>query len=114
MSASLRRLLIAGLSLLPVACIKTPVQQGNVLDAAKVSAIAVGDTRFRVETLLGTPVLEDRLHPNRAVYVQSYEDEATGTLRNRRVVVIYDKSLRVARIIREMGDEGGDRGRAEQ
>ncbi len=95
--------LMVGLSL--SGCLKTPVQQGNVLHSKQVEAISVGDTRFRVETLLGTPVLKDILHPNRAVYVESYEDEATGELRNRHVTVVYDQSLRVQSIDRSaMGD----------
>lgn len=81
-------------------CLKNMVQQGNVLQEKQVAAIAVGDTRFRVESLLGTPILQSPLHPNRAVYVESYEDEDTGSLNNRHVIVDYDQSLRVKSIDR--------------
>jgi len=81
-------------------CLKNPVQQGNILKDKQDAAIAVGDTRFRVETLLGTPVLNDILHPNQAVYVESYEDEATGELNNRHLTIVYDQSLRVQSIDR--------------
>ncbi len=94
------------LPLVLVGCLNVPVQQGNVLDREKVEAIAVGDTRFRVESLLGTPVIEDIFHPDRVTYVQSYEDEATGELRNRRVIVEYDRSLRVVSVTREMKQKG--------
>jgi len=81
-------------------CLKNLVQQGNVLQDKQVAAIAVGDTRFRVESLLGTPVLKSPLHPNRAVYVESYEDKTTGKLNNRHITVDYNQSLRVQSIDR--------------
>ncbi|MDX8414506.1 MAG: outer membrane protein assembly factor BamE [Mariprofundales bacterium] len=81
-------------------CLKNLVQQGNVIPNKTVATIAVGDTRFRVESLLGTPVLKSALHPNRAIYVESYEDEATGALNNRHITINYDQSLRVESIDR--------------
>jgi len=81
-------------------CLKNLVQQGNVIPDKTVAAIAVGDTRFRVESLLGTAVLTSPLHPNRAVYVESYEDKETGVLNNRHITVNYDQSLRVESIDR--------------
>ncbi|MDQ6950542.1 MAG: outer membrane protein assembly factor BamE [Mariprofundales bacterium] len=86
-------------------CLHITVQQGNMIDSTHVDAIALGDTRFRVETLLGTPVLNDVLHPNRATYVEYYEDKSGGKLPSRWVIIHYDESLRVSAI--ERHDKGG-------
>jgi len=55
-------------------CMHHVIHQGNVLKPALVDAIQEGDSRFHVESVLGSPVLNDVLHPNRAVYVEWYRN----------------------------------------
>ncbi|MDQ6964856.1 MAG: outer membrane protein assembly factor BamE [Mariprofundales bacterium] len=97
-----RVLLLVAISLITLltGCIKTAVQQGNVLSESRVAAVAVGDTRFHVESLLGSPVIKMPLHSNWAVYVESYEDVATGKLNSRHITIVYNQSLRVQSIDR--------------
>jgi outer membrane protein assembly factor BamE (lipoprotein component of BamABCDE complex) len=81
-------------------CMHHVIHQGNVLKPALVDAIQEGDSRFHVESVLGSPVLNDVLHPNRAVYVEWYKNPETGQSFKRRVIIYYDRSERVDRIER--------------
>lgn len=81
-------------------CVHEPIHQGNRLDNDKVYQIRKGDTRFHVEQLLGTPVLNDTLHPNRANYYEEFEDEESGKIKKRGVEITYDDALRVIQIKR--------------
>lgn len=92
-------------------CMHEPVHQGNVLKPNAVAAIHEGMTRFAVEQLLGTPVLKDALHPDRAVYVEYFEDEQTGKTVARGIDIRYDDALRV-KSVRRFGFSGGDAGKA--
>ncbi len=82
-------------------CMPQVIHQGNVIKPALVDAIQEGDSRFHVESLLGTPVLRDVLHPDRAVYVEWYKNPETGKAFRRKVVIVYDQSERVDRIERQ-------------
>jgi len=87
--------------LLPLAlsaCIKPVIQQGNVLRPEKVAEIKVGDTSYRVETLIGTPVMRDPLHGNSAIYIQYLDNPDNGERFQRRVEITYDRALRVSEI----------------
>jgi len=101
-SRSKQLLLLSGLlMLLPLsACMKLPTQQGNVLKLENLGRIQVQDSRYQVESLIGTPVLRDDLHPNRAIYVDEYNNPDTGETRQRRVEIIYNESGRVKSIQR--------------
>lgn len=79
-------------------CMPHVVQQGNVLSQQKVDQVQVGDTRYAVETLLGTPVMHDVLHPNKATYIEEYDNTKTGKHFIRGIVITYDDSLRVTAI----------------
>ena len=81
-------------------CLKHVIQQGNVLKPEKVDQVQVGDTRFSVETLLGTPVMHDIMHPNKATYIEEYSNPKTGEHYIRGIVITYDEALRVASIRR--------------
>jgi len=102
-------LLISGLSmLLPLsACMKVVSQQGNVLKPEKVSQIREQDSRYEVESLIGTPVLKDDLHPNRAIYMEQYDNPKTGEKFQRRVEILYNESGRV-KSIRRFGFDNKD------
>lgn len=81
-------------------CLPIVIQQGNVLDPQKVESVQVGDTRFSVETLLGTPVMHDIMHPNKATYIEEYSDPKTHKHYIRGIIITYDDALRVASIHR--------------
>jgi len=88
------------------ACVHEPIHQGNRLDQEKIQQIREGDTKFHVEQMLGTPMVTDTLHPNRAVYYEEFEDEKSGgDIRKRGVIVVYDDALRVIKIERFGFDE---------
>lgn len=91
--------LIALLLLLPLGgCMHFITRQGNVLKQSKVADVQIGDSRFDVETAIGTPVLQDDLHPNRSIYVEQYRNPKTGKKFLRRVEITYDASDRVQNI----------------
>jgi len=79
-------------------CVYEPVHQGNRLNQEKVFQIKEGDTKFRVEQILGTPMLASTLHPNRVTYYEEYEDKESGRLIRRGIAVTYDDALRVTNI----------------
>ncbi len=101
--------LAAGLWL--AGCMHEPVHQGNVLKPEAVASIHKGMTRFAVEQLLGTPVMKDALHPDRAVYVEYFEDEKTGKTIARGIDIRYDDALRVKRF-RRFGFNPAGKGKA--
>ena len=81
-------------------CLQLPVHQGNVLQESKLLQIQNGDSKFRVESLLGSPVMKDTLYPNRATYIEYFEDPETGDNRSRGIQITYDDALRVTHIWR--------------
>jgi len=99
-SRPLLRLACIGVLLPLAACMQFVSQQGNVLKPKKVAQIQVQDSRFEVESLIGTPVLKDDMHPNRAIYMEEYNNPDTGEKFQRRVEIIYNESGRVKSIKR--------------
>lgn len=91
--------IVAVIMLLPLtACLQFVTQQGNVLKPEKLAGISLEDSRFHVESLIGTPVLKDDLHPNRAIYLEDYNDPDTDKKYQRRVEIIYSEAGRVKSI----------------
>ncbi len=88
--------LLLALSL--AACYKPIIHQGNIIREDKLSQISQGDSRFRVETLLGSPAVVDRLHPRTVYYIEQLEDHENNRAFIRRVTIVYDRALRVQRI----------------
>lgn len=88
------------LVLLLAGCMQHVMHQGNVLKPDLVRQIGQGDTRFRVETLLGTPMLQGSIHPHHVIYVEDYRDPDSGEKYRRRVDIVYDDAWRVSRITR--------------
>lgn len=87
--------------LLPLsACLQFTTQQGNVLKAETLANIHKDDSRFHVESQIGTPVLRDDLHPNRAIYIEDFIDPDTDEKYQRRVEIIYSEAGRVKSIKR--------------
>ncbi|MDQ6975615.1 MAG: outer membrane protein assembly factor BamE [Mariprofundaceae bacterium] len=82
------------------ACHNRIIQQGNVLKTSKLAQIKVGDSKFQVETLMGSPAMNDPLHPRHVYYIEQYENQETDVAFIRRIEINYDKSLRVTNIHR--------------
>jgi outer membrane protein assembly factor BamE (lipoprotein component of BamABCDE complex) len=89
------KLLAVTIALLLAGCLQHTTHQGNVLKPGAIAQIEEGDTRLHVETLLGTPVLKDVLHPGYALYVEHYDNPDTGERYTRGIEVHYDKAWRV-------------------
>jgi len=82
------------------ACQHRIIQQGNVLKDDNIDQINIGDSRFRVETLMGSAAMKDSLHPRHVYYIEQYENPETDEAFIRRVDIVYDKALRVLSIKR--------------
>jgi len=94
------KLLMMATLLILSGCLQHVMHQGNVLKPGLVAGVQEGDSRFRVESVLGTPILRDDLHPNRSIYVESYKNPETGKSFLRRVEITYDKAGHVDSIKR--------------
>ncbi len=105
LSRRLLQLAALGLLLPLTACLQFVTQQGNVLKAEKLAGIHKDDSRFHVESLIGTPVLRDDLHPNRAIYMEDFIDPDSGETYQHRVDIIYSEAGRV-KSIRRYGFDG--------
>ncbi len=87
------------------ACLHEPIHQGNRLDGNEVHMINVGDNKFSIEQKLGSPSLDNVLHPDRVTYFEEFEDEESGKLLLRSVEIVYDKALRAKKITRKGFEE---------
>ena len=85
-------------------CIDKKIHQGNVIDANNIWIIQEGDTRFSIESELGSPAVKDDAHPERALYIEYVLDEETGDQYKRGVEVTYESAWR-AKSIRRFGFE---------
>jgi len=92
--------LLMALSTLLTACLHEPIHQGNRLDGNEIYLIQKGDSKFSIEQKLGSPSLNNTLHPNRATYYEEFEDEESGKLLWRSVEIVYDSALRAQKITR--------------
>jgi len=80
------------------ACMQHEIHQGNMLKNENVWLIQEGDSRFRVETLLGSPAIKDALHPNRVTYIEDQRNAEEDPDMLRRIDITYDEALRVKKI----------------
>lgn len=85
-------------------CINKKIHQGNVIDPNSIWIIQEGDTRFAIEAEMGSPMIKDSAHPERALYIEYFYDEETEETYTRSVEVIYDHAWRV-KSIKRMGFE---------
>jgi len=85
-------------------CINKKIHQGNIIDPNSIWIIQEGDTRFAIESELGSPAVRDTAHPERALYIDYFYDEETGESYTRGVEVTYDDAWR-AKNIRRFGYE---------
>ena len=79
-------------------CMRYEIHQGNVLKDDSIWLVEEGDSKFRVESLLGSPAIKDVLHPNRVTYVEDHRDSETEPDKLRRIDITYDNALRVKKI----------------
>lgn len=79
-------------------CRTYEIHQGNVMKDENIWSVQKGDSKFRVESLLGTPALVDPLHPNRVQYVEDLRNSETEKDKLRTIEITYDEALRVKKI----------------
>ncbi|PCI02260.1 MAG: outer membrane protein assembly factor BamE [Zetaproteobacteria bacterium] len=96
--------LVILIALLNTGCINQKIHQGNVIDADSIWIIQEGDTRFSIESEMGSPAIVDSAHPERALYIEDFYDEETDEKYTRGVEVTYDEAFR-AKNIRRFGFE---------
>lgn len=84
-------LLAASLLAATVACVyQVDVQQGNKLEPKDIDAVKVGMTRNQVRFLLGTPVVQDLMHPDRWDYIYFFRQGRSRTSERRWLIVWFD------------------------
>lgn len=94
---SLLCLLIA---LSSTACMHRDTHQGNALNDRDVWLVQEGDTKFHVESTLGTPAIKDLLHPNRVQYIEQVKELDPDVSYTRGIIIDYDDALRVKHLKR--------------
>ena len=102
------RTLAVALLLSTAACRSYEIHQGNVMKDGAIWSIKEGDTKFKVESLLGTPALVDPLHPNRVQYVEELRNSEKEKDKLRTIEITYDDALRVKKIDYYGFDSGTD------
>lgn len=65
------------------------VEQGNIIDDAKLEQVKVGMTKKQVEFLLGSPLIEDTFNPDRWDYFYSFQT-GKGNYTRSRVTLFFD------------------------
>ena len=81
-------------------CVSKKIHQGNVIDPDSIWIIQEGDTRFAIESEMGSPIIKDKAHPERALYIDQFYDEETEEAYTRGVEIIYDDAWRAISIRR--------------
>lgn len=94
------QLLALALLLTTASCRTYEIHQGNVLKDESVWSVMVGDSKFQVESLLGSPAMKDPLHPNRVRYVEDHRDieDEKEEEKLRVIEITYDEALRVKKV----------------
>jgi outer membrane protein assembly factor BamE len=84
------------------ACVyRIDVQQGNLLKDEDIDQVQVGMTRSQVQFLLGSPMVSDAFHRDRWDYAYYFRQGRSRDI-ERRWLVVYFESDRVARIERDL------------
>jgi outer membrane protein assembly factor BamE len=92
------QLIAIALLLSTAACRTYEIHQGNVMKSENIWSIQEGDSKFQVETLLGTPAIKDSLHPNRVHYVEDHRNSEAEEDKLHVIEITYDNALRVEKI----------------
>lgn len=88
------------ITLSSTACMHRDTIQGNVFNEGNIWLIQEGDTKFHVESTLGTPAIKDLLHHNRVQYVEQVKKTDPDISYTRGIIIDYDDALRVKQIKR--------------
>ncbi|MBF0280989.1 MAG: outer membrane protein assembly factor BamE [Zetaproteobacteria bacterium] len=94
----LMALACAGVAMATTACMKHPMHQGNVLDDQDAQVVHVGDSQFRVETILGSPAIIDSLNPRHVFYIEDVYKPETKVHYKRHIEIYYTPTLLVDRV----------------
>ena len=73
---------------------KVPILQGNIIEDKDVEQLSEGLTKDQVQYLLGTPMLNSPLHPNRWDYIYSVTigDQLIG---EKKLYLIFDENQKL-------------------
>ena len=73
---------------------KVPILQGNIIEEKDVEQLSLGLTKDQVQYLLGTPMLNSPLHPDRWDYIYSVTigDQLIG---EKKLSLIFDKNQKL-------------------
>lgn len=93
-------LLFLLIALSSTACMHRDTHQGNTFNENDAWLIQKGDTKFHVETVLGTPAIKDLLHPNRVQYIEQVKETDPDVAYTRGIIIDYDDALRVKHLER--------------
>jgi outer membrane protein assembly factor BamE len=115
MSNYLRLLLLLILTVSLTACFRSykyDVQQGNIVDQDRLSKVEQGMSKRDVQSILGTPLVQDRFHPDRWDYAYFLKEGRSRKTDSRRVTIFFkdDKLTRVAGDVTPATTDAGDEG----
>lgn len=69
---------------------KQPIYQGNLIDKRAVDQLQVGMSKQDVQTLLGTPSVEDSFDANRWDYTATQRIDRRGTIQSKNFTVYFE------------------------
>jgi outer membrane protein assembly factor BamE len=69
---------------------KPEIQQGNVITQEMIDKLKPGMTKSQVRFVLGTPLINDRFHPERWDYIYVYKRDIGAPPETRQFTVIFD------------------------
>ncbi len=94
------KIILLSCALLLSACssYKLEVQQGNLITQKSISKLQKGMTKRQVQSLLGTPLMQDNFNSNRWDYVfyQNKQDENNNKPQNITLIFQNDQLLNVS------------------
>lgn len=90
-------LIIALLSASLTACFKPEIRQGNFLEKDTIALLKPGMTQSQVLAIMGRPMIQDPMHPERWDYVRWVNPNDGSPIENWRVTLFFQGDL-VAKI----------------
>ena len=87
----LKIFLIGILSVLLLGCVyRMDIQQGNLLEEARLEQVEIGMTRSQVQFLLGTPMVSDSFHHDRWDYTYYMQHGRSPEIDRRWFIVFFE------------------------
>jgi len=71
---------------------KINVQQGNIVTNEELSALTEGMSRNQVHAIMGTPLVQNPVDPNRDYYIYTFQT-AGGKIKEQQIVVYYHDDM---------------------